>query len=281
MSIVVSWDMNGVVFAVLSSIFWGFNGILLRKGFESSNVISGTFTVVSVTYTLLFLLALPKISYVVFDPLKISMLAVAGVVSYAVGRMFTYSSVASIGSSRAFSGTSTRILFSAILGVVFLGEEIELRVALGTALIVLGLYTFSTEGISLRGLIFSVVGGLSYGIAALFIKMGMLGDPVISTFIAASFGFAALFALTYAMKGIRFERNLYLIISGISLAIGNLCYYIALSTAPIVIVVPLSNLYPLVTTFLSFLLIKRLEMVRLRTFIGSALTVFGSIAIAS
>ena len=50
--------------------------------------------------------------------------------------------------------------------------------------------------------------------------------------------------------------------------------------APLTVVVPLSNLYPLVTTFLSYLLIQKLEYVSVKTFLGSLLAVIGSILIA-
>ena len=79
---------------------------------------------------------------------------------------------------------------------------------------------------------------------------------------------------------LKFVKNKYLILSGTSLALGNISYYLALSMAPLVIVVPLSNLYPLITTLLSYLLIQKLEYVSIKTFVGSLLAVIGSILIA-
>jgi hypothetical protein len=46
------------------------------------------------------------------------------------------------------------------------------------------------------------------------------------------------------------------------------------------VVVPLSNLYPLITTLLSYILIQKLEAAGFKVFLGSFLVVFGSILIS-
>jgi len=269
-----------MILAILPSIFWGFNGILLRKGFEKADVLSGTITVVGISYFVVSFFSIFRFNEVEFPPLKIAILALAGIISYTFGRLFTYSSLTSIGSSRAFSGTSTRILFSSILGMLALGEEMSLEIALGTILMILGLYIFSTEKISAKGLAYSIIGGFAYGFAAILIKLGMLKSAIVSLFISSSFGFSALYLFVGIKSSFKPVANRYLIASGFSLALGNISYYLALSQIPVIIVVPLSNMYPLVTTFLSYLLIKDLERVRFRTLVGSALTVFGSTIIA-
>ncbi len=272
--------MSGLIFALLSSLFWGLNGVLLRKGFESSDVVSGTLTVVSVTYLVTLLAAIPELPAANIGLWNAAMLAAAGVISYTFGRLFTYSSVASIGSSRAFSGTSTRILFSALLGVAVLNENLGVELAVGSALMVVGLYVFSTEKISMSALALSVLGGFAYGLAALFIKLGMLSSPLVSAFVAANFGLAALSIFAAASGHFKLENNVYLLAAGLSLGLGNVSYYLALSITPLVVVIPLSNLYPLVAVALSYTLIQRLEKVKFRTFAGSLLTVAGATIIA-
>ncbi|HDD36654.1 MAG TPA: DMT family transporter [Archaeoglobus veneficus] len=272
--------MIGIVFAVISSIFWGFNGILLRKGLKEVDTISGTFTVVSTTTFITAIVALKdlKTTPIVYD--KVLMLVLAGVISYFIGRLFTYSSVSTIGSSRAFSGTSTRILFSAIFGVFLLHEMLSLPILFGTVMMIFGLYIFSTEGFDVKGIYTSVAGGFAYGLASLLIKVGMLNSVFVSVFIASISGLTFLGMFAKTQNRLKFVKNKYLILSGTSLALGNISYYLALSMAPLVIVVPLSNLYPLITTLLSYLLIQKLEYVSIKTFVGSLLAVIGSILIA-
>jgi len=145
---------------------------------------------------------------------------------------------------------------------------------------ILGLYIFSTEGFDKRGIYASVVGGFAYGLASLLIKVGMLGSIFVSVFIASISGLIFLSVFVKTQNSFKFVKDKYLVLSGTSLALGNISYYIALSIAPLTILVPLSNLYPLVTTLLSYLLIQKLESVGIKTFLGSLLAVFGSILIA-
>ncbi len=272
--------MIGAYLALFASLFWGLNGVFLRKGLEGRDVISGTITVVSTTSAILLVISIPDMLRTpTISPNNLAMLFLAGLVSYFFGRLFTYSSVASIGSSRAFSGTSTRIAFSALLGILLLKERAGPDVIAGVALMTLGLYIFSTEDVSREGIYSSVLGGFAYGFAALLVKVAMLPSPVMTSLVVSLSGLIALCAFAKLKGKDLVTPNRFLLASGSSLALGNVFYYYALSISPISIVVPLSNLYPLVTTALSFLLIQKLELVTPRTFLGSFLAVLGSVII--
>lgn len=272
--------MEGLLFALLASIFWGMNGIFLRVGLKDEDVVSATMTIMSVVSTITLIFSLGEISTADFEMHKVLLLALAGFFSYFVARIITYKSVTEVGSSRAFSATSTRILFSAIFGFFLLKEQLSFLTLSGTILMIIGLYIFTTEKIDKRGLYISTSSGLFYGVASLLIKLGMLQNVFISVFIASASGLLALAVYAFLTKRLRFVRNVFILLSAVSLAIGNISYFYSLSTAPLVIAVPLSNLYPLLTTTLSYLFIQRLEFVSIRTFAGSILTVSGSVLIS-
>ena len=271
----------GILFSLIASLLWGVNGIFLRKGLEKANVVSATFTVVSIVTLITFMFSIWDISETQVSYNRVAMLALAGVFSYFIARVTTYMSVTSIGSSRAFSGTSTRIMFSAIFGVFFLHEVLSIPILTGTVLMILGLYIFSTEEIDRRGIYTATVSGFFYGLASLLIKAGMLDSIFLSTFIASISGLLVLGTYASTKNCLRFVNNKYLLVSATSLAIGNISYYFALSQAPLTVVVPISNLYPLVTTTLSYLFIQKLESIGVKTFLGSFLAVLGSVLIAT
>ncbi|MBO8181556.1 MAG: DMT family transporter [Archaeoglobus sp.] len=272
--------MIGILFALISSILWGINGIFLRKGLEGEDVVSATFTVIFIVTCLTFFFSLGGVAEVDLPLQKVVMLMLAGIISYFIARVITYFSVTAIGSSRAFSGTSTRIMFSAFFGVFLLHEALNELILSGTILMIIGLYIFSTEKIDKFGIYISVLSGFLYGLASLFIKEGLLGSIFFSVFLASISGLVML-GIFAAFKGkLKLIRNKYLAISATSLAFGNISYYFALSIAPLTIAVPISNLYPLVTTVLSYFFIQKLEFVQLKTFVGSFLAVLGSILIS-
>ena len=154
--------MIGEVFALLSSVFWGLNGVFVRKALQEVNPISGTFFILLInTLWLVFLVlidgTISKNIHISFE--NVMLLVLAGFIQQFMGRTMTYFSVHFIGSSRAYTGTSTRIFFSAVLGMLILGEKPTTLVLIGSALIIFGLYIFTTEDIRRKGLALSLAAG--------------------------------------------------------------------------------------------------------------------------
>ena len=273
--------MFGEIFALLSSVFWGLNGIFVRKALQDVNPLSGTLFILTVnTLWLVFLViadgTLSKNLTIGFE--NVIFLALAGLIQQFMGRTMTYFSVHYIGSSRAYTGTSTRIFFSAILGMIVLGEKPTFLVAFGSALMIFGLYVFTTEDIRREGLALSLAAGFMYGLAAIFVKVGIIEESVsLSNLISLLSGVFALFVFSAYKGRVKPEKiSPYLFLSGTALFIGTYFYFLSLSTTPVVIAVPLSNLYPIFTTFFSFLFIQSLEKIALRTVFGVVLTVLGA-----
>ncbi|WP_290901250.1 EamA family transporter [Ferroglobus sp.] len=273
--------MFGEIFALLSSVFWGLNGIFVRKALQDVNPLSGTLFILTVnTLWLVFLViadgTLSKNLTIGFE--NVLFLALAGLIQQFMGRTMTYFSVHYIGSSRAYTGTSTRIFFSAILGMIILGEKPTFLVAFGSALMIFGLYVFTTEDIRREGLALSLAAGFMYGLAAIFVKVGIIEESVsLSNLISLLSGVSALFVFSAYKGRVKPEKiSPYLFLSGTALFIGTYFYFLSLSTTPVVIAVPLSNLYPIFTTFFSILFIQSLEKIALRTVFGVVLTVLGA-----
>ncbi len=273
--------MFGEIFALLSSVFWGLNGIFVRKALQDVNPLSGTLFILTVnTLWLVFLViadgTLSKNLTIGFE--NVIFLALAGLIQQFMGRTMTYFSVHYIGSSRAYTGTSTRIFFSAILGMIVLGEKPTFLVAFGSALMIFGLYVFTTEDIRREGLALSLAAGFMYGLAAIFVKVGIIEESVsLSNLISLLSGVFALFVFSAYKGRVKPEKiSPYLFLSGTALFIGTYFYFLSLSTTPVIIAVPLSNLYPIFTTFFSFLFIQSLEKIALRTVFGVVLTVLGA-----
>ncbi len=273
--------MFGEIFALLSSVFWGLNGIFVRKALQDVNPLSGTLFILTVnTLWLVFLViadgTLSKNLTIGFE--NVLFLALAGLIQQFMGRTMTYFSVHYIGSSRAYTGTSTRIFFSAILGMIILGEKPTFLVAFGSALMIFGLYVFTTEDIRREGLALSLAAGFMYGLAAIFVKVGIIEESVsLSNLISLLSGVSALFVFSAYKGRVKPEKiSPYLFLSGTALFVGTYFYFLSLSTTPVVIAVPLSNLYPIFTTFFSILFIQSLEKIALRTVFGVVLTVLGA-----
>ena len=272
--------MEGLLYAFAASIFWGINGIFLRVGLEREDVLSSTMTVMLTGSFLTFLVSLNDLSTTSFHPDKVIFLIAAGFISYFIARAVIYRSIPIVGSSRAYSASSTRILFSAILGVLILKEEMNLLVLSGTLLMVSGLYIFTTEEINVREFGISVAGGFLFGLSTLLIKLGMLESVFISLTIATFSGFIFLAFFCILTGRFRLVKNRHIFFSSITLTSGNVLFYYSLKMSPLVIAIPVSNLYPLITAFIGYFAIRDLEKSGLKTLIASLVTVSGSVLVS-
>jgi len=273
--------VRGELFALLSSICWGMNGVFVRKALQDVNPLSGTLFILTVNTTWLAILV--TLDGSVYRGVEITIwnilfLALAGLIQQFAGRTMTYFSVHFIGSSRAYTGTSTRILFSALLGIILLGERPSLLVVIGSGMMIFGLYIFTTEGIDRKGLTLSLLAGFMYGLAAILVKKGIIYESIsLSNLISLVSGTLALFTFSaYKGKVAPEKISPYLFLSGTALFLGTYFYFLSLSLTDVVIAVPLSNLYPIFTTFFSYLFIQSLEKISLRTVLGVVITVSGA-----
>jgi len=67
--------------------------------------------------------------------------------------------------------------------------------------------------------------------------------------------------------------------AGTASAFGVSCWYLALASAPVVVVAPVVAVYPLVTISLAIIFLKDLEEVTRRTFVAAGLVVLGVILV--
>ena len=74
----------------------------------------------------------------------IALLAAIGVANFAVGRFLNFLSISHLGVGRATPILAASPLFSLILAVIFIGEDVGLATLLGTFLILAGVYVTIT-----------------------------------------------------------------------------------------------------------------------------------------
>ncbi|AGK61194.1 putative membrane protein [Archaeoglobus sulfaticallidus PM70-1] len=270
--------MDGYIFALVASMLWGLNAVFVRKALEKTDAFSGTFFIVLVSAVCLLMMSIfdKSLFNANLTQKNLIFLAAGGILQYFFGRSLTYFSAKIVGSSRAFTGSSTRIMFSAILGILILGEKVSFMKAFGIIAMIAGMYILSMERLS--GLHISIAGGFFYGLASIVIKAGMAESVVLSNLI--SILSALPFLALLASRNINTSKfNRFLLFSGFTLFLATLSYYKALSLAPVVVVVPLSNLYPVFAVIFSYLFIQSLERIGLRTFAGACIAVFGGIIV--
>jgi len=126
------------VFALLSSIFFAGNAVCVRLALRGSTAATATLASVVTNIAALWLLAVFTGSLSrVFQPASLIFLA-AGAFAPAFARLTYYESINIIGVARASTLSNTTPIFTAILAVLILHEQMTWRLILGTLMVVAG-----------------------------------------------------------------------------------------------------------------------------------------------
>ncbi len=131
----------GECLALTSAILWGSLPVLVRKGLAHANA--------SVAVLLGLLVSIPLLFLVIFfhpQPLTQAValqaaawFAMAGILGSCLGRAFNYLGIARLGAARTTPLIATSPLFTTVLALLFLREQMTLKVLLGVLCIVAGI----------------------------------------------------------------------------------------------------------------------------------------------
>ena len=293
---------SGVTLSFTAALFWGLQAALAKKGMETVKALEAGFLSLCIG-------AATTLTYVTLTGFKAQLgwlnilnLGVAGVLNFALGILVYFQAITISGASKTTAISSIRPLFAALFAYILLNEEMTAWLAVGTTLTILGIYMVSGGGLPktnagkelqrnptvrstwatrFKGEALALTAALFFGLNPIFVKQGMVGldEPLIAVLIAMLFGAAAYFPLFILGGGLkrltRISRRpmVFLASAGLASAGANFSYYNALQLIQVMVVLPISNLYPFIAAVLSALFLK--EKVTSAFIIGTALIFVG------
>ena len=133
--------MLGILFALLSSATFGFNGATIRRGVLAGAASQGMYITIFVGLPLFTIAALvsgqlSQASTVPFT--NFALMASAGVVHILIGRYSNYRAVLAMGANRSAPLVGSSMLVSVIIAIIFLDEVVTPTMAIGIILILFG-----------------------------------------------------------------------------------------------------------------------------------------------
>ena len=276
---------SGALAAFGAAILWGFNAFVIRKGLRTSNPFAGALLSLMVASFIYFILTIfSETLYETIPPTNLIFLASAGFVGYSLAYLFYFNSIELIGASRAATITGSRPLLAALLAVLIFREEITFSLGVGTLLVVIGVILVSGySGVkkSRKGEILAIFTAFCWSIYPILVKEGLRGvmtvfKPTFITILAAIFFYVILISLSkrsHLLLQIDKSSLCYFTLSGFANGFANLLFFIALSSSPVTLVVPLSNIYPFIAILLGILLLD--EKITIKIFVGAILIFLG------
>lgn len=209
-------------------------------------------------------------------------------------RLLTYTGIAKIGASRAAGPRSTHPLFSALIAISLLNEEASPDILLGTVLVVGGIVTISRQreaSVSPANqwhILYPLGGAFLAGVVHPGVRyaLSLANEPL---FFAAVVGLVSLVCFAgYLWSANNLQKLLWhsralkpFLTAGCFETLGFLLFSAALNVGPVVLVSPIIATTPMWVLFGSIILLREVEKVTLRTSLGTATVVAGTVLLTA
>ncbi len=280
-------------FALACGLFTAVNLTLLKKGMAHGNPV--TAIVVSLAINVVTFWSFVFVALPVDEILRPELLlfVLVGLIQPGGTRFLAYVSVEKVGVAVTAPLRATTPLFSSLLAIAVLGEQLTPSVAAGTALVVCGvaLLSMREEKTGAWRNVFVALPLLSAFVAGstqVIRKIGLarIALPILGAAVTTGTSFVAVaLSLLVSRKWsmVRFDRASlgYFVLAGCAVTLGVASVYMSLYLSDVVIVAPLASLSPLYSLALSALFLREVEVITVRRVAAAALIVLGVVLITA
>ena len=175
-------SFNGVFLSLAAAAMLGLNTAVVRRGVLKTSAYNGMIISIPLSIPVFFFISmatgqLNRISE--FSSFDYLVLGIAGIINFLGGRYSQFLAIQAVGANLTAPVRVLSALFGAVLGGLFLGEEITLLRGFGIVFIILApLIAFLKPGeiaVGLfdlpRGILFGLIGALSYGGSTFLLRL--------------------------------------------------------------------------------------------------------------
>ena len=264
----ISEHFLGAALAVTVSLCLTFQALAIRFGTRRGQANDALMTV--------FLFNVASFAVVValrhgsYEPtlLGLGAFAGAGIIGTLFGTGFYYAGIERIGASRSDAIKASQPMTAAFFAILVLGEHVTLANGLGIVLIVFGVVVLVSErsaaspageGIG-AGVLYSIGASVAFGLEPIFAKYGFaLGTPVfVGLLVKTATAAVGLLWFLRWREGLTLTsvgaslRSKWYVVAGVANTLSLVAYYYALTVAPVAVVIPLTQVSPLLVILLSY-----------------------------
>ena len=282
----------GIAYALMAGALWGIGPLLLKRALKYTDVSAATLIEQHVSVFLLIGLAAlyGEIGHLDVTSRSFWAFFMAGAVGASFGKVFYYKGIDKVGASKATSVKNSSPFLTAILAVVFLGEEMSWFLGAGIALIVFGIAVLTRAQAGgeshvdrIQYFLYPIIAALCFGVNPIFKKFGLTasGLPILGTMITQvtalifMFIFARPIGLKIKWQPVPAKGLILCTISGITEGLGSLFTFFALIYGPAALLSPIWRISPLVTFALAHFTLRGIEVVTFRDGVAATLIVVG------
>lgn len=277
--------------ALCTALSYAAANVSVRLGLRHSTATTATLTSL-IVHTLVLgsavvaLGGVPEVAAV-----ALGLIAVTGILQTGM-RLWHYTGIEKVGTSRAVTLRSTHPLVSVAIGITILGEPAKPAILMGTVLVVAGIVLTSSQGedriagFRWRHLLFPMATALITGIVHPIRRyaMSISDEPL---FFASIVGVVSLLCFSSTLTAPAMRKRIVwngnslapFVAAGVFEASAVLLMLTAFVSGPVVLVSPIAATSPIWTLLMSAVLLRDLERVNRFTIGGTLCVVAGVIAI--
>lgn len=278
-------------YALANAFLFALHNMFTKKALRYSNPATGVITSLLINIVFLWSVSILFVPLSSLTSVSILIFVVVGFFQPGLTRLLTYKGIDSLGIAITDPIRASTPLFSAIMAIIFLGEEITLPIVVATLMIIAGIILLSWRSGSMK-LVGSAV-FLWYPIAASALagasqvvrKFGLAAvpHPFLAAAVTATSSFVvSLLTMWYVEKSqetwkMNQQCFWWFLAAGVTISFGMTCIYYALDLGKVSVVIPISSTGPFFSLVLSALFLRDVERVTLRIVLSAAMIVGGVI----
>ena len=281
-------------YALANAFLFALHNMFTKKALRYSNPATGVITSLLINIVFLWSVSILFVPLSSLTSVSILIFVVVGFFQPGLTRLLTYKGIDSLGIAITDPIRASTPLFSAIMAIIFLGEEMTLPIVVATLMIIGGIILLSWRSGSMK-LVGSAV-FLWYRIAASALagasqvvrKFGLAAvpHPFLAAAVTATSSFVvSLLTMWYVEKSketwmMNRQCFWWFLAAGITISFAMTCIYYALDLGKVSVVIPISSTGPFFSLILSVLFLRDVERVTLRIVLSAAMIVGGVMLIS-
>lgn len=295
-SILCCKGMIGAVLTILSAMALSLSLIMIRKNLGKSELVNMSLALTIMGNIVLWPIALAFTDFSTVNPEALLFFMVAGTLSPAIARLFYYKGMEIAGVSANASIYATYPIYTSIVAILLLGEVLTTENWIGLGCIIVGVVAVGriinkgetgTKNTTKKGLIFSTLGALTIAFAQIARKEGLsiYNQPLLGVAVGYSTAlivYPIIIAFSKNTRTSRFSREDIKMFwkPGVSMTIGWLLAFFALSQEMVSIVSALMQTQLLFILLFTYIFLKKIEKLSLKLAASSFLIVAGAMLIS-
>ncbi len=280
-------------FALACGLFTAINLTLLKKGLAHGNTV--TAIVISLAINVVSFWSFVLVVFPWDQILRPGLLVfvLVGLIQPGGTRYLAYLSVEKVGVAVTAPLRATTPLFSSLMAIAVLGEQLTPAVGAGTALVFAGVTLLSLREEKNGGwmnilVTLPLLSAFVAGSTQVIRKIGLaqINLPILAAAVTTGTSLAAVaLSLTVSRKWSTLDFNRdslgYFMLAGCAVTLGVASIYMSLYLSDVVIVAPLASLSPLYSLVLSAIFLREVEVITVRRVAAAVLIVLGVVLITA